>query len=121
MDRRIRRRNAAANDGLQHLAKRRTRGDSAVGSNTGGTELSESFLKLNPAGTLLGWFTPYNWQYLNSVDHDLGCQGPLLVRDTILKRDLVIAGGKEGVLYVVDRNNMGHFDPIVDHVVQSFQ
>jgi hypothetical protein len=85
---------------------------------TGGSSFGNSFIKVSPAGTLLDWFTPFNWSFLNATDEDLGIQNPLLVPNT----NLVIGGGKEGVLYVVDRTNMGH-NRANDNgqIVQSFQ
>ena len=52
------------------------------------------------------------------TDADLGIQNALLIPNT----NLVIGGGKEGVMYVVDRNNMGHFRSGNNgQIVQSFQ
>jgi hypothetical protein len=63
-------------------------------------------LKRN-GGTLevLDWFTPFNYALLEEQDRDLGSSGTLPIPGT----PLVVQGGKEGVLYVLDRNNMGHF------------
>jgi hypothetical protein len=93
-------------------------GNGTFNGNTGGSSFGNSFLKVSPTGTLLDWFTPYNWSFLNSTDEDLGIQNPLLVPNT----NLVIGGGKEGVLYVVDTTNMGHVRTNDNgQIVQSFQ
>jgi hypothetical protein len=85
---------------------------------TTGRELSEAFVKLTPSLTTADWFIPYNYQNLNDLDIDLGSDGPLLVPNT----NLIIAGGKEGVLYVVDRSNMGHYHAGSDsQILQSFK
>ena len=66
----------------------------------------ESSLKLTPNGTGLtisSWFTPYNYQYLENGDIDLGSSGPILLPGT----KIAVFGGKDGVLYVVNRDNMG--------------
>lgn len=66
----------------------------------------ESFLKLTPTnGTMIvsSWFTPYNWSPLNAGDVDLGCGGLLLIPGT----SLAIGGGKQGLLYLVNRDKMG--------------
>ena len=77
-----------------------------------------SFLKVSPTGTLLDWFTPFNWSFLNATDEDLGSQNALLIPNS----NLVVGGGKEGVLYVLDRNNLGHFRSDANsQIVQSFQ
>jgi hypothetical protein len=83
----------------------------------------ESFLKLMPNGTGLdvaSWFTPYNWQDLENGDTDLGSGGLLLVPGT----NLAFAGGKQGIVYLVNRDHMGGLSqsPTGDtNVVQSFQ
>lgn len=89
---------------------------------TGGPNRGESFLKLVRGGTNLSvgsWFTPYNWQALENGDIDLGCGGLLLIPGTTL----AFAGGKEGVMYLVNRDNMGGLTSSTttnDNIVQSF-
>jgi hypothetical protein len=93
-------------------------GNGTFDASTGGSDFGDSFVKLSPSGALLDWFTPFNQATLDSKDQDLGTQGPLLVPNT----SLVVAGGKAGVFYVVDSNNMGHFQASSDsEIVQSFQ
>ena len=93
-------------------------GNGSFNGDTGGRNFGNSFIKVSPAGTLLDWFTPYNWSFLNSTDEDLGIQNALLIPGT----NLVVGGGKEGVMYVVDRTNMGHFRSGNNgQIVQSFQ
>jgi len=77
-----------------------------------------SFIKLSPNLSMLDRFTPYNVESLNGVDADLGSGGPLLLPDT----NLLIGGGKEGKLYLLNREKLGGFDPKGDaQIVQSFQ
>jgi PA14 domain-containing protein/K319-like protein len=93
-------------------------GNGAFDGDVDGSSRGNSFVKLSPAGTLLDWFTPWNWSFLNSTDLDLGIQGALLVPNT----NLVVGGGKQGILYVLNRNAMGHFQAGSDgQIVQSFQ
>jgi hypothetical protein len=93
-------------------------GNGTFDGQSGGSNFGNSFLKISPSGALLDWFTPYNFGFLNSIDADLGSLGAMLVPNT----NLVIGGGKQGVLYVLDRNNMGHFRSGSDtQIVQSFQ
>jgi hypothetical protein len=69
-------------------------------------DYGESFLKLVPTnGTiqLASYFIPYNFQALNNGDIDLGDAGMLLIPGTTMG----ISGGKAGVLYLVNRDNMG--------------
>jgi uncharacterized protein (TIGR03437 family) len=79
---------------------------------------AESLLKLDATNGLkvADWFTPDNWVNLDDLDQDLGSCGPVLTAS-----GMVIGGGKEGVLYVLDRNNMGHMQAGNGQIVQSFQ
>lgn len=81
----------------------------------------ESILKLDGTNLAIqSWFTPYNWQILENGDIDLGSAGVLLIPGTTL----ALNGGKEGKLYLVNRDNMGGLSgsPTADtNVIQSFQ
>jgi hypothetical protein len=93
-------------------------GNGSFNGDTGGRNFGNSFIKVSPNGTLLDWFTPFNWSFLNATDEDLGIQNALLVPNT----NLLVGGGKEGVMYVLDRNNLGHFRAGNNgQIVQSFQ
>jgi hypothetical protein len=89
----------------------------------GGRNRGESFLKLTPAGSTLAiasWFTPYNWVQLENGDIDLGSGGMLLIPGT----SLAFSGGKEGIVYLVNRDFMGSLTASTttnDNVVQSFK
>jgi F5/8 type C domain/PQQ-like domain len=87
------------------------------GNTAGGRNLGNSFVKLSSTLSLLDWFTPYNQSSLNASDLDLGSAGTLLLPGT----SLVVGGGKEGKLYVVNANGMGHYQSGSDsQIVQSF-
>jgi hypothetical protein len=84
--------------------------ETAEGPYAAGTNLSISVLKLSQAGsslTLADWFTPYNYQYLSDHDRDLN-NAPLILPDQAgpYPHEL-IAEGKEGTIYVLNRDNMG--------------
>ena len=75
-----------------------------------GTNLGTSVLKFSQNGTTLAladWFTPYNYQYLGSNDRDLA-DGVLILPDQPgpYPHEL-IAIGKEGTIYLLNRDNMG--------------
>ena len=77
-----------------------------------GTNLSISVLKLSQSLTALAladWFTPYNRQYLSDMDRDFN-DTPLILPDQPgpYPHEL-IAEGKEGSIYVLNRDNMGQF------------
>jgi Immunoglobulin I-set domain len=84
-----------------------------------------SILKLSEpsAGvfSILDYFTPNNYSTLNAGDIDLGAGGVLLVDQPVgsPREHLLFLCGKQGTLYVVDRDNLGEFNTGVDLVVQS--
>jgi hypothetical protein len=67
----------------------------------------ESILRMQHAGNTLkvmDWFTPSTYVDIERTDRDLGSAGALLVPGS----NLLVIGSKEGKLFVVDRNNLGH-------------
>ncbi len=88
-------------------------GNGTFDAGAGGLDYGDSFLKLGLAGNALrplDFFTPHNQQALNDEDLDVGSGGPILLPPLAgSSRRLVVGAGKEGVLYVVDRNHMGGF------------
>ena len=85
------------------------------GSWDGKQNFSESFLKLTPRLKLLDWFTPTNHFDLDKRDQDLDSSGATLIPGT----HLVLGGGKEGVLYTLDTNDLGHLGD--EHAIQHFK
>ena len=74
-------------------------GDSDFTSN-----YSNAVLRLNPSRlTVSDWFAPFDFQALSDGDDDLGSSGALLIPNT----NLLVTGGKSGVLYVMDRTALG--------------
>jgi hypothetical protein len=79
----------------------------------------------NPNGfglKVADYFTPFNEDALNRVDLDLGSGAPLLLPDSAGSADhphLLVGAGKEGKIYLIDRDHMGGFSPSGDNVVQS--
>jgi hypothetical protein len=72
---------------------------------------------------LMDWFTPYNQLDLNLRDIDVGSAGQIVLPDSVgsaAHPHLLIAGSKAGTIYLLDRDNMGHFNPVSDsQIVQS--
>jgi hypothetical protein len=97
-------------------------GNGAVDT-SGTVNRGESLLKLTRSGTnlnVVSWFTPYNWMNLEGGDLDLGSAGMLLIPGT----SLALSGGKQGILYLVNRDNMGGLTTSAttnDNIVQNFQ
>jgi hypothetical protein len=84
-------------------------GNGTFDADAGGPNYGDSFVKLRLEGQNLvvrDYFTPCNQGHLADIDLDLGSSGPALVPGT---PPLIIGGGKEGVLYVLSRDNMGKY------------
>ncbi len=87
-------------------------------------DYGDSVLKLGWNGDTFGildYFTPYIQFELQDDDLDLGSSGPLLLPDQPgpYPHELVV-GGKEGTLYLVNRDALGGYDPDMDNVIQTF-
>ena len=100
-------------------------GNGSYNANTGGTEYGDSFVKLSTSGrlTVADYFTPFNQATLSANDTDLGSGGPLLLPDsvgTVAHPHLMVGCGKEGKIYLLDRDNLGHFNSTSDsQIVQE--
>ena len=62
------------------------------------------FLKLDRNLNVVDWFTPTNHLQLDKDDNDLNSSGAILIPGT----HLVAGGGKEGILYLLDTEHLGH-------------
>ena len=96
-------------------------GNGSVGKNGDPTDLSnrsESALKLAPSGssfTIQSYFTPKNYETLEGADLDFGVTQFMLIPNT----NRAVVGGKDGHIYVLDRNNMGGYNSVADNVLQT--
>ncbi len=79
----------------------------------GGRDYGDTLLKLDGGGLQLAdYFTPFNAAELNAKDNDLGSGGPMLLPDQPGPHPhLLVVGGKAPLLYVLDRDRLGHFHP----------
>jgi Putative Ig domain len=95
------------------------------GSWDGITAYGDSIVKLAPpsAGsfTVLDYFTPHDQASLSSGDVDLGSGGLLLLPDVTsgAHTQLLVQAGKDGRIFLVDRNNMTHLHTPTDQIVQE--
>ena len=111
---------AADTDGTIFLAT----GNGTFDADTGGSDYGDSLLHLRPATgglTVLDYFTPHNQQNLADNDLDLGSGGVILLPDQDAPHaHELVTGGKEGTLYLVDRDSMGGYNQAGDsQIVQS--
>jgi hypothetical protein len=87
-------------------------GESAEGYFAPGTNLGSSVFRLTQSGNSLqvaDWFTPWNQAYLLQNDLDLNDSVLLLPDQPGSHPHLALAAGKEGTVYVLDRDNMGKY------------
>src|SRR6266852_2317813 len=87
----------------------------------GGQTYCNSVLKLAPDLTLADYFTPWSVAYLNSHDFDLSSTGAIVLpdQDGPYPHEL-IASGKQGIVYVLNRDNMGMFSTNDSQIIQEF-
>jgi hypothetical protein len=72
---------------------------------------------------LSDYFTPLNTVMESAADTDFGSGGPLLLPDvtdsTGQTRHLAVGAGKDSIIYVVDRDNMGKFNSSKNNIYQQ--
>jgi hypothetical protein len=97
--------------------------DGPFDADAGGSHFGDSVVKLH-LDTTLGWldyFTPYNQAYLYRQDLDLGSGGVILLPDQLGSHTHeMIAVGKEGSFYVVDRDQLGGYNPNGNSQIPQF-
>jgi len=83
------------------------------------TGYNDSFLRLNAADlSVLDYFTPDNNLTLEQNDADLGSGSNILLPSSSAYPHETIGGGKDGNLFVVNRDHMGSFDS-TNSVIQT--
>ncbi|HEX3739770.1 MAG TPA: hypothetical protein VHV29_08590 [Terriglobales bacterium] len=117
---------APAADGLGNLYLTTGNGTFDADQTTSpNNDYGDSFIKIGISAGLspLDYFTPDDQLFLSQDDIDLGSGGVVLLPDQnqgpVLH--LLVGGGKEGIIYVVDRDNMGKYLQSTNgQIVQSF-
>ncbi len=89
-------------------------------------DFGNSFVKLSSTGGSLAvadYFATFDEVRLSAQDLDLGSGGEMLLPDltdsTNTVKHLVVGAGKDGKLYLVDRDNMGKFNPAKNDIWQE--
>jgi hypothetical protein len=99
-------------------------GNGTFDANTGGPDYGDSVLRLAPGLSQLAsadYFTPSNQQYLQANDLDLGSAGVVLLPDQASgPPHLLVTSSKQGTIYLIDRDDMGGYNPSGDTIVQEF-
>ena len=87
-------------------------------------DFGNSFMKLSTAGNVLtpvDYFATFDTPSQNNQDLDLGSGGALVLPDMIdsqgVLRKLAVGAGKDQNIYLVDRSNMGKFNPANDNAI----
>jgi len=98
-------------------------GNGVFDANTNGGNYGDSTLKLSTASGLsvADWFTPMDEASLDIGDQDHGAGGAAILVDqpSAPFPHLVIGGGKAGVLFLMNRDNLGHFSMSTNNVLQQ--
>ena len=87
----------------------------------GKNNFGESAVKLTPALSVLDYFTPFDYNYLNTWDVDLGSGSAVVVPDQPgpYAHELIVCG-KTSPIYVLNRDNMGKLGSASDNIIQRF-
>jgi hypothetical protein len=89
-------------------------------------DYGNSFVKLGLSGanlTVSDYFATFDTVHLSAQDLDLGSGGEMLLPDlmdnTQTVKHLVVGAGKDGKIYLVDRDNMGKFNSTKNNIWQE--
>jgi len=87
-------------------------------------DFGNAFMKLSTTGNVLAaadYFAAYDLQNESDADKDLGSGGTLLLPDETdaggTVHHLAVGAGKDSNIYVVDRDNMGKFNPSSNNAI----
>jgi hypothetical protein len=98
-------------------------GNGTFDANTGGSNYGDSVIKLGTAGGLsvADYFTPLDQASLDANDTDFGSGAATVLVDQPSGpvAHLLIGGGKQGNLFLLNRDNLGKFSGSANNVVQA--
>jgi PQQ-like domain len=89
-------------------------------------DYGNSFVKITPSGGNLAvtdYFATFDEVHLSAQDLDLGAGGEMLLPDMVdstnAVKHLIVGAGKDGKIYLVDRDNMGKFNAANNNIWQE--
>jgi len=87
-------------------------------------DYGDSVLKLSTSSglTVTDFFTPANQGFLYTNDLDLDSGGTVVLPDEVgstAHPQLLVGASKKGVIYLLDRNNLGKYNPAGDRMVEK--
>jgi outer membrane protein assembly factor BamB len=93
-------------------------GNGTFDADSGGIDYGDSAIKLMSRTvkhrrmfTVADYFTPYNQVDLSSKDLDFGTTGTIVLPDQpVGPKHLLLVANKSGTVYLLDRDNMGHYN-----------
>jgi hypothetical protein len=98
-------------------------GNGTFDANTGGSNYGDSVVKLSTTSGLAvaDYFTPLDQASLDANDTDFGSGAATVLVDqpTAPVPHLVIGGGKQGNLFVLNRDNLGKFNSSTNNIVET--
>ena len=100
--------------------------DATSGTISSTNDFGMSVLKFsttNGPATLVDYFSPHDESSQSSADLDLGSGAPIVLPDSAGSTNhlhLLAAAGKNGTIYLLDRDSLGHFSAASDQIVQYF-
>jgi hypothetical protein len=98
-------------------------GNGTFDANTGGSNYGDSVVKLSTTSGLsvADYFTPLDQASLDANDTDFGSGAATILLDQPagLVTHLVIGGGKQGNLFLLNRDNLGKFSASTNNVVET--
>jgi hypothetical protein len=98
-------------------------GNGTFDATSGGRDYGDSVLKLDGSSLAIrDYFTPFDQASMLAGDSDVGSSGPTLLPDQSgPHRHLLLQPTKGGMIYVIDRDQMGKFHADADAVVQTIK
>jgi chitodextrinase len=97
-------------------------GNGIFDADSGGSNYGDSYMKLTSGLAVSDSFTPHNQSNLDNGDNDVGSGGTALLIDQTSGpvTHLMVGAGKSGTFYLLNRDNMGHFNASNDSAAIQF-